>query len=210
LTRGSQRGREQVGNKHARRRSRGNEEAQMTISKCCEVAIVALLAATLTGCLDAPADEAGVDGIVEQAVVTSRELRLLEIRANNLNEGGDEIYLTASRSENEDNINVIRPVPEPDEPNDYWRFDQINLAHFMNLHVGTILQQGLLIVNLMEQDFGDDQKIGTIDFQLDHNGAVKLFNTPTGVSQGVDSQGRRQVQFAGASAIYTVWFKTVP
>lgn len=178
----------------------------MTISKCCDVAIVALSAAALTGCLDAAADDAEVDGVVEQAVVTSRELRLVEIMANNLNEGGDEIFLTASRSENENNINIIRPVV----PNDYWRFDEINLSHVMDKHVGTILQQGLLIVNLMEQDFGDDQEIGTIDFQLDHNGAVKLFNTPTGVSQGVDSDGRRQVRFAGASAVYTVWFRTVP
>jgi len=178
----------------------------MTISKCCDVAIVALSAVALTGCLASSADDAEVHGVAEQAVVTSRELRLVEIRADNLNEGGDEIFLTASRSENENNINIIRPTV----PNDYWRFDEINLAHFMDKHVGTILQQGLLIVNLMEQDFGDDQEIGTIDFQLDHNGAVKLFNTPTGVSQGIDPLGRRQVRFAGASAVYTVWFTTVP
>lgn len=178
----------------------------MTILKCCDVAIVALSAAALTGCFDAPVDDAELVGVAEQAVVTSRELRLVEIRADNLNEGGDEIFLTASRSENQNSINIIRPTV----PNDYWRFDEIDLSHHMDKHVGTILQQGLLIVNLMEQDFGDDEEIGTIDFQLDHNGAVKLFNTPTGISQGVDQLGRRQVRFAGASAVYTVSFTTVP
>jgi len=178
----------------------------MTIPKCCDVAIVALSAAALTGCLDAPADSAELVGVAEQAVVTSRELRLVEIEALNLNEGGDEIFLTASRSENENSINIIRPTV----PNDYWRFDEIHISHSMDKHVGTILMTGLLIVNLMEQDFGDDQEIGTIDFQLDHNGAVKLFNTPTGFSEGVDHLGRRQVRFIGASADYRVWFKTVP
>lgn len=177
----------------------------MTISKCRDVAIVALSAAALTGCLDAAADDTEVDGVVEQAVVTSRELRLVEILAKDLNEGGDEIYLTASRSEG-GSINIIRPNADPD----YWRFDEINVSHSMDKHVGTILQQGLLIVNLMEQDPGPHEKIGTIDFQLDHNGAVKVFDTPTGVSEGVDVAGRRQVRFVGAGAFYRVWFKTVP
>src|SRR5262245_3235940 len=93
----------------------------MTISKCCDVALVALSAAALTGCLDAPADDAELVGVAEQAVITSRELRLVEIKALNLNEGGDEIFLTASRSENENSINIIRPNADPD----YWRFDEI-------------------------------------------------------------------------------------
>jgi len=176
----------------------------MTISKWCDVAIVALSAAALTGCLDAADDDAELAGVAEQAVVTSRELRLVRIQARNLNEGGDEIFLTASRSEG-GSVNIIRRSGDPD----YWRFDDEGVSASTDKHVGTILPTGLLIVNLQEQDPGPPEQIGTIDFQLDHNGAVKLFNTPTGFSRGTDTFGIK-VEFIGASADYWVWFKTVP
>ena len=166
------------------------------------MAIIAAWGIAGTGCLEVAGD-AAQDGVAAQAVASNREVRLREIYASVLEEGGDEIYLTASQAGSTSH-NVIRPAGTPD----YWRFDDPDMAHFMNLHVGTIVPGGLLIVNLWEQDGGPHDEIGTIDFQLTSSGAVDPVDTPTGHFVGIE-QGRFAVRFTNG-ARYKVWFDILP
>jgi hypothetical protein len=155
------------------------------------------LSCALGSCVDVVDDAA--DTAVAQQAIYQHEVRLRRIAPTVLEEGGDEIYLTASQSDG-GSVNIIRPSGDPD----YWRFDEL-VPRSMNQHVGTIIPDSLLIVNLWEQDGGPHDEIGTIDFLLDHAGVPKTFDTPTGHFLGIQS-GWFKVRFTNR-ADYTVWFE---
>jgi hypothetical protein len=163
-------------------------QSAIAISLCC----------TLTGCLDA--GEEAETGSAEQAIFQN-EVRVREIYASVLEEGGDEIYMNASQSAG-GSINVIRPPGDPD----YWRFDDPATAHFMNQHVGTIVSGSLLIVNLWEQDGGPHDEIGTIDFGFNNAGKPRTYDTPTGQFLGVNNDGLWVVRFTNGARYY-VYFQ---
>ena len=161
-------------------------------------AFVWLLSCVMGGCV---ADDAA-ETAVEQGIYHN-EVRVRQIAAEALEEGGDEIYMNASQSSG-GSVNIIRPDADPD----YWRFDTPDTCHTMDLHVGTIVSGSLLIVNLWEQDGGADDEIGTIDFMLSNTGVPKTFNTPTGKFLGMDG-GQFVVRFTN-HASYKVWFQVGP
>lgn len=162
-------------------------------------AIAVALACGLAGCLDA-AEDTPSTASAEQAIVHN-EVRVREIYAAVLEEGSDEIYMTAVQSA-AGSTNIIRPDSDPD----YWRFDDPDMAHFMDLHVGTIVSGSLLIVNLWEQDGGPHHEIGTIDFGLSSTGKPKTFDTPTGQFVGITSSGLWLVRFTNGARYY-VYFQ---
>lgn len=162
-------------------------------------ALVILLGGALVGCVEFADEDAAETGVAEQAIFHN-EVRLRKIQASVLEEGGDEIYLTASQSSG-GGVNIIRPPTDPD----YWRFDDPGTIRTMNQHVGTIVNGSLLIIYLREQDAGEHDKIGTIDFKLDHNGEPETFNTPTGYFVGMEN-GLFAVRFTNG-ARYKVWFQ---
>jgi hypothetical protein len=164
-------------------------------------AFVLSLACALGGCVDVVDDAAGT-ATTEQAIFHN-EVKVRRIRAEVLEEGGDEIYLTASQSSG-GSVNVIRPSGDPD----YFRFDDPGTIRTMNLHVGTIVPDSILIIYLREQDFGDDDAIGTIDFELDHNLEPVTIDTPTGHFVGMEN-GLFAVRFT-SGARYKVWFEVGP
>ena len=161
-------------------------------------AIAISLGCTLTGCLDV--GEEPETASAEQAIFHN-EVRVREIYASALEEGSDEIYMNASQSQG-GSINIIRPDADPD----YWRFDDPATAHFMDLHVGTIVSGSLLIVNLWEQDGGPHHEIGTIDFALNSSGKPKTFDTPTGQFVRINNDGLWVVRFTNGARYY-VYFQ---
>ena len=163
------------------------------------IAFVLSLSCALGGCVDVLDDDEPDTAAAEQAIYLN-EVRLRKIQASVLEEGGDEIYLTASQSSG-GGVNIIRPPTDPD----YWRFDDPGTIRTMNQHVGTIVPGSLLIVYLREQDGGDHDSIGTIDFKLDHNLEPETFNTPTGYLVGIEN-GLFAVRFING-ARYKVWFQ---
>lgn len=165
-------------------------------------AFVLSLSCAIGGCVDVADDEAAGTALAEQAI-SNREVRLRRITASVLEEGGDEIYLTASQSSG-GSVNIIRPPGDPD----YWRFDDPGTSREMNQHVGTIVPGSLLIVNLWEQDGGPHDEIGTIDFQLTSSGAPRTFDTPTGHFVAIED-GLFAVRFTNG-ARYKVWFDVLP
>ncbi|HEY0992949.1 MAG TPA: hypothetical protein VGD80_38105 [Kofleriaceae bacterium] len=74
------------------------------------------LGCALGGCIDA-VDDTPDTAVAEQAIFHN-EVRVRRIQSSILEEGGDEIYLTASQSSG-GSVNIIRPPGTPD----YWRFD---------------------------------------------------------------------------------------
>ena len=168
------------------------------------IAVVLSLSCGLGGCVDIVDDSAAETAVAEQGAIAHNEVKLRRIEASVLEEGGDEIYLTASQSSG-GGVNIIRPSGIPD----YWRFDNPG-KYYTNLdeHVGTIIPGSLLIIYLREQDFGEHDKIGTIDFQLDHNGEPETFDTPTGHFVGMEN-GKFAVRFTNG-ARYKVWFEVGP
>ena len=165
------------------------------------IALALSLSCALGGCVDAVDDDAPDTAVAEQAIY-HHEVRLRRLQAVVLEEGGDEIYLTASQSSG-GGVNVIRPPGDPD----YWRFDHTGELSMDN-HVGTIIADSLLIVNLREQDNGSQNQIGTIDFLLDNAGKPKTFDTPTGKFVTMDS-GQFVVRFTNG-ANYKAWFQVGP
>jgi hypothetical protein len=167
------------------------------------IAFVLSLSCALGGCVELD-DELVDDGadrtaVTEQAIYLN-EVRLRRIQASVLEEGGDEIYMTASQSSG-GGVNIIRPSTDPD----YWRFDDPGTIRTMNKHVGTIIPGSLLIIYLREQDAGDHDIIGTVDFKLDHNLEPETFDTPTGYFVGIEN-GLYAVRFTNG-ARYKVWFE---
>lgn len=171
--------------------------------------VVFSLTGAMCACVDAPDGESPDIASTEQAIFHN-EVRLRRIEAVVTYEEGDEIYLTASQSQG-GSVNIIRPPTVPD----YWRFDEprgqlINPNNPpLGQHVGTIVPGSLLIVNLWEQEGGPHHEIGTIDFELDHTGEPKTFDTPTGHFLGLDGGGRFIVRFTNG-ANYKVWFEVGP
>lgn len=159
-------------------------------------AIAVALAGALTGCLDASGEEP--ETASAQQAIYHNEVRVQEIYASVLEEGSDEIYMTASQSDDENNINIIRPDADPD----YWRFDDTDMAHFPKQHVGTIVPGSYLIVNLWEQDGGPHHEIGTIGFKLDNAGKPATYDTPTGHFLGIDTDGLWLVRFTNGARYY--------
>jgi hypothetical protein len=160
------------------------------------------LGCALGGCIDAVDDTA--DTAVAEQAIFHNEVRLRRIQADILYEDGDEIYLDASQSAG-GSVNVIRPSGDPD----YFRFDTPH-ATPLNMHVGTIVPDSLLIVNMWEQEFGADHEIGTIDFDLNYLGNPKTWDTPTGKSLGIDpNNGWFKVRFSNGARYYA-WFEVGP
>jgi hypothetical protein len=166
-------------------------------------AFVLSLSCALVGCVELDDDfvDDGADktAVTEQAIYLN-EVRLRRIQASVLEEGSDEIYMTASQSSG-GGVNIIRPSGDPD----YWRFDEPGTVRTMNEHVGTIIPGSLLIVYLKEQDGGPHHNVGTIDFLLDHNLEPDTFNTPTAHFIGIEN-GLYAVRFTNG-ARYKVWFQ---
>jgi hypothetical protein len=166
-------------------------------------AFVLSLSFALGGCVDI-VDDGALDTEVAEQAIYHNEVRLQRIEASVLEEGGDEIYLTASQSSG-GGVNIIRPPTDPD----YWRFDYAGKYYtLINRHVGTIIPGSLLIIYLREQDAGAHDNIGTIDFRLDHNGEPETFDTPTGRFVGMEN-GKFAVRFTNG-ARYKVWFEVGP
>jgi hypothetical protein len=163
-------------------------------------AIAVALVGALTGCLTAAEEEP--ETASAQQAIWHNEVRVQEIFADVLVENGDEIYMTASQSNDESNVNIIRPDAVPD----YWRFDDPDTAHFPKQHVGTIVPGSYLIVNLWEQNAGADHEIGTIGFKLDNAGKPTTYDTPTGKFVGINNDGLWVVRFTNG-ARYAVYFK---
>ena len=166
--------------------------------QCSNTAFVVALSCAVGGCIEAPDD--GAETAVEQAIFHN-EVRLRRIEAQVLEEGGDEIYLTASQSDG-GGVNIIRPNADPD----YWRFDEPGTRRTMDVHVGTIIPDSLLIVNLWEQDGGPHDEIGTIDFGLNNAGKPRTYDTPTGEFLGVNNDGLWVVRFTNGARYY-VYFQ---
>ena len=144
------------------------------------IAVVLSLSCALGGCVELVDDSAADTAVAEQGAIYHNEVKLRRIEASVLEEGGDEIYLTAWQSSG-GSVNVIRPSGSPD----YWRFDA----------------PGVFYTNL-------DEHVGTIDFELDHNGEPKTVNTPTGYFVGMEN-GKFAVRFTNG-ARYKVWFEVGP
>ena len=172
---------------------------------------IVLLSCGLGGCVDASDDDAADTAVAEQAIFHN-EVRVRRIQSSILEEGGDEIYLTASQSSG-GSVNIIRPPGDPD----YWRFDtapksipQGPLDPELSQHVGTIVSGSLLIVNLWEQDAGPHDEIGTIDFGLNNSGVPRTYDTPTGQFLGIEpNNGWFRVRFTNGARYY-VWFEVGP
>ena len=167
-----------------------------------QAALALSASCALGACVDTADEDAADVSVAEQAIVHN-EVRVRRIQGAVLEEGGDEIYLTASQSSG-GSVNIIRPPTDPD----YWRFDDPGTIRSMNQHVGTVVSGSLLIVNLWEQDAGPHDEIGTIDFRLDHNGEPETFDTPTGHFLGIDD-GWFLVRFTNGARYY-VWFEVGP
>ena len=166
------------------------------------VALAVSLCMATTACLDGSSQD--IDETTKtQAAVTNHEVRVRRILGTILDEGGDEIFLTASQASGAPHTNVIRPACCPD----YWRFDDTGTVREMDQHVGTIIPGGLLIVNLQEQDASQQQLLGTIDFQLTSSGVPRTVTTPTGQQIGTDD-GMFVVRFTGGVR-YDVWFQVL-
>jgi hypothetical protein len=173
-------------------------------------AFVFSLSCALGGCIDA-VDDAADTAVAEQAIYHN-EVRVRRIQADILYEGGDEIYLTASQTSG-GSVNIIRPPTVPD----YWRFDTAPMAipqgpldPVLSQHVGTIVSNSYLVVNLWEQEFGDDHEIGTIGFRFNNSGEPSTYDTPTGKFLGVESNnGWFRVRFTNGARYY-VWFEVGP
>src|SRR5882672_3572733 len=103
--------------------------------------------AMATGACGDDAGDVDADGQLQEAVGSAVEIRLRKIQALQLNEGGDEIYLTATSTASS-STNIIRPAGDPD----YWRFDNPGTVHTMNQHVGTAVPGAILTIRLWEQD----------------------------------------------------------
>jgi hypothetical protein len=167
------------------------------------IAVVLSLSCALGGCVDLVDDTAADTAVAEQAIYHN-EVRLQRIEASVLEEGGDEIYLTASQSSG-GSVNIIRPPQIPD----YWRFDYPGKYYtLIDQHVGTIIPGSLLIIYMREQDAGEHDKIGTISFELDHNLEPKVNNTPTGYFVAMEN-GKFAVRFTNG-ARYKAWFEVGP
>jgi hypothetical protein len=168
--------------------------------------VVFSLSGAMGACVEVPDEDSPDIASAEQAIFHN-EVRVRKIQAVVLEEGGDEIYLTASQSDG-GGVNIIRPPGDPD----YWRFDEPDgrvINPPVGQHVGTIVPGSLLIVNLWEQDGGPHDEIGTIDFELDHTGEPRTFDTPTGHFLGIDANGMFMVRFTNG-ANYKVWFQVGP
>src|SRR5262245_28505767 len=109
----------------------------------------ALLLVVLNGCADVDLDENGDEiGVVEQSITAGRELRLRRIVGSTLDEGADQIFLTA-RPRGSSSQHINRPAGD----RHYCRLDSPGTDLRMNVHVGTIVASGEnLLVDLMEED----------------------------------------------------------
>jgi len=159
----------------------------------------------LNGCADVDVDDNSEQvGVAEQAVTAGRELRLRMILAGQLEEGADEIFLTA-RQRGSSSMNIIRPPGDPD----YWRFDTPGSSLTMNQHVGTIVANGEnLLVHVMEQDdppIFPNADLGEMIVFLDGAHTPHFVDTSTVQYKGINENGWHHLRFH-VGAIYHVYF----
>jgi hypothetical protein len=136
------------------------------------------------------------------------EIRLRKIQSIKLNEGGDEIYLTAKSNQEGGCNHEIRRAGD----SDYWRFDAANVVRSMDLHVGRVRSHDeVLTIRLMEQDnatLGNaHDRVGFVDALMPDNSGIVFAENSTAEHLGVDD-GLHVVLFKGDGK-YKVWFAVV-
>jgi hypothetical protein len=151
-----------------------------------------IAATTLGACAIEESDEGDqLTGEAQAAVTGDREIRLRRLRAVELNENADEMFLTATAA-GQSGQNVIRPSGSPD----YWLFEYPRPLD-MNNHVGTAKADGTVVtVNLWEQDtppFDSHDRLCRFDV-FQSGGFVIFGNTASATHLGVTVDGYHAVR----------------